>query len=213
MKLTARLLATLLLAITLSSCAGSSNTLFADNFSSKGNKWDQVTNATLTTDYFDDAYRILVNNINYDAWANPDDNKFTDVQVEVDATKHGGPETNDFGIICRYTGKGSYYYGTISSDGYYGIFKKSPDGGRQLGPGGELYSDKINQGETTNHIRFDCVGSTLTLYANGTMLEQETDPSYLEGNVGLIAGTYTEPGTDILFDNFVVYKPSSTPSK
>jgi hypothetical protein len=97
----------------------------------------------------------------------------------------------------------------ISSDGYYGIYKKSANGLRQLGLGGELYSDKIKQGATTNHIRFDCVGSTLTLYVDENMLDQQTDTSYKNGNVGLIAGTYTGPGTDILFDNFFVYQPSS----
>ncbi len=209
MKLIARLFATLVLAAIVSSCAGSSNVLLADDFSSINNQWDQVTNSTMTTDYYDNAYRILVNKENFDAWANPDDNKYNDVQVEVDATKNGGPDTNDFGIICRYTGKGSYYYGTISSDGYYAIYKKSIDGGRQLGQGGEQYSDKINQGAKANHIRFDCVGSTLTLYVNGIMLDQQTDSSYTDGNVGLIAGTFTEAGTDILFDNFYVYKPSS----
>ena len=80
----------------------------------------------MTTDYYNYAYRILVNMANYDAWANPDDLSFTDVQVEVDATKNGGPDANDFGIICRYTSGDSYYYATISSDGYYGIYRRLP---------------------------------------------------------------------------------------
>jgi hypothetical protein len=210
MKFITRLLASLILAAVISSCAGSSNVLLEDDFSGLDNHWDQISNNDLTTDYYDSAYRILVNLENYDAWANPDDLSFTDVQVEVDATKNAGPDTNDYGIICRYKGKGSYYYGLISSDGYYGIYKKSSDGGRQLGQGGEQFSDKILTGNVTNHIRFDCVGSTLTLYVNGTLIDQQTDSSYSDGNVGLIAGTYTEAGTDILFDNFFVYKPEGS---
>ena len=68
-------------------------------------------------------------------------------------------------------------------------------------------SDLIAQGAATNQIRFDCVGSTLTLYINGTQVDQQFDEDYVAGNVGLIAGTYDEAGTDILFDNFVVYQP------
>jgi hypothetical protein len=68
-------------------------------------------------------------------------------------------------------------------------------------------SDAINQGAATNHIRADCVGSTLTLYANGTQIDQQTDTDFSTGDVGLLAGTYTQTGTDILFDNFVVMKP------
>jgi hypothetical protein len=33
------------------------------------------------------------------------------------------------------------------------------------------------------------------------------DTSFTSGDVGLIAGTYEEAGTDVLFDNFVVTKP------
>jgi hypothetical protein len=210
MKLISRLFAIFVLAGLISSCAKSSNVLLYDDFSNIENNWDRVSNNDVTTDYYDNSYRILVNLANYDAWANPDSLSFTDVQVEVDATKNAGPDENDFGIICRYTDKGSYYYGWISSDGFYGIFKKSTDGGRELGLGGEQFSDKILTGVATNHIRFDCVGSTLTLYANGTMIDQQTDTSYTTGNVGLIAGTYVEVGTDILFDNFYVYNPASS---
>jgi hypothetical protein len=210
MKYLTHLVVILILAGSLASCAKSSNVLLSDDFSGTNNNWDRYSDANITTDYYDSAYRILVNMVNYDAWANPDDLSFTDVQVEVDATKNGGPDTNDFGIICRYTGKNSYYYGVISSDGYYGIYKKQADGGHQLGQGSELNSDKILTGAVTNNIRFDCVGSTLSLYANGILLEQETDSSYKSGNVGLIAGTYTETGVDILFDNYFVYKPSTS---
>jgi len=197
----------LILVTLISACAGTSNVLLSDDFSGISNNWDKASDTNMTTDYYNNAYRILVNVANYDAWANPDDLNFTDVQVEVDATKNGGPDTNDFGIICRYKGLDSYFYGVISSDGYFGIYKKTAEGGKQLGQGGEQFSDKILTGSATNHVRFDCVGSTLTLYANGTLIDEQTDSSYKDGNVGLIAGTYTETGTDILFDNFYVYKP------
>jgi hypothetical protein len=209
MKYITRFCVILIFGILMTSCAKVSNVLFSDDFSSISNNWDKAKDQNMTTDYYNNAYRILVDVANYDAWANPDELSFTDVQIEVDATKNSGPDTNDFGVICRYKGKDGYYYGTIASDGYYGIYKKTAAGGNQLGAGGELFSDKILTGAATNHIRFDCVGSTLTLYANGIQLEQETDTTYKDGNVGLIAGTYTETGTDILFDNMFVYKPSA----
>lgn len=209
MKFVARFCIILIFGILMTACAKSSNVLFSDDFSSNNNKWDTASDTNMTTDYYNNAYRILVNVANYDAWSNPDDLSFTDVQVEVDATKNGGPDTNDFGVICRYKGLDGYYYGVISSDGYFGIYKKTAEGGTQLGVGGEKFSDKILTGTATNHIRFDCVGSTFTLYVNGTQIDQETDTSYKDGNAGLIAGTYTETGTDILFDNFFVYNPAS----
>jgi hypothetical protein len=183
-----------------------SDVLFSDDFSNTSKKWDQVTDATRTTDYFNNAYHIVVSGTNSDVWANPANESFTDTRIEVDATKNGGPDDNDFGVICRYTGLDSFYYGLVSSDGYYSIMKMTSDSGKPLGKDNMLQSDKINQGAATNHIRFDCIGSTLTLYVNNTQVDQQTDTDYTTGNVGLIAGTFTTTGTDILFDNFFVYK-------
>ena len=207
MKYFSRICILFVLITLISACSAKSEVLLSDDFSSKNNNWDKVSDTNVTTDYYKNAYRILVNTTNYDAWANPGNLKFTDVKVEVDATKNGGPDSNDFGIICRYTGLDGYYYGLISSDGHYGIYKTTAQGGTILGQGGNQFSDKILVGAATNHIRFDCVGTTLTLYVNGIQLDQQTDQTYTDGNVGLIAGTYTEAGTDILFDNLFVYKP------
>lgn len=185
----------------------SSNILFSDDFSNTSKKWDQVSDSTRSTDYYNNSYRIVVNDTNSDVWANPGSESFTDTRMEADATKNGGPDDNDFGILCRYSGVDKFYYGVISSDGYYGIMKMTSDGGKPIGNENMLQSDTITQGASTNHIRFDCVGSTLTLYVNDTQIDQQTDGDYTTGNVGLIAGTFTTAGTDILFDNFFVYKP------
>jgi hypothetical protein len=183
------------------------NILFSDDFSDTSKKWDQVNDTTHTTDYFNGAYRISVNDINSDVWANPGKENFTDTHIEVDATKNAGPEDNDFGVICRYIDSDRFYYGVISSDGFYAIMKMTADGGTILGNEHMAESDLINQGAATNHIRFDCVGSTLSLFINDTRVDQQTDNEYTAGNVGLLAGSFAEAGTDILFDNIFVYKP------
>jgi hypothetical protein len=203
----------IILALTSLACfststqSAQSDVLFSDDFSDTSKKWDQVTDSSGTTDYYNKAYRILVNDTNYDAWANPGSESFIDTLTEVDATKNTGPDDNDFGINCRYIDENQFYYAVISSDGYYGIMKMTSDGSNPIGRDSMLESDKIIQGAATNHIRFDCVGSTLTLYVNGSQLDQQTDSDYTTGNVGLIAGTFGTGGTDILFDNFYIYKP------
>ncbi len=184
-----------------------SDVLFSDNFTDTSKKWDQVNEATRSTGYYNGAYRITVNGINSDVWANPAKQNFTDTHSEVDATKNGGPDDNDLGIVCRYTAVDKFYYGVISSDGYYGIMKMTANGGTPVGGDKMGQTDLVTKGTATNHIRFDCVGSTLTLCVNDTQVDQQTDSDYTAGNVGLIAGTFSTAGTDILFDNFVVYKP------
>lgn len=185
-----------------------SNVILQDDFSDTGSGWDRATTDEATTDYQNGQYRIFVNAESYSAWANPNQSSYTDVRVEVDATKAGGNDDNEFGLICRHADINNYYVANVSSDGYYGFLKRVGGGSLELiGMDSMQPTDAISLGATTNHIRLDCVGSTLTLYVNGTMVGSVTDSTHASGDVGLYAGTFDFAGTDILFDNFVVYQP------
>lgn len=180
--------------------------LFKDDFSDPSSGWDQVDSSDGMTDYENGYYRILVNSEDTDVWANPGLH-FTNVVVEVDATKAGGSDDNDFGVICRYQDVNNFYFFIISSDGYYGV-GKIVDGEQSIIGTDQLYpDDSIRQGNTTNHLKADCVGSHLVLHVNGTKITDVEDDTFSDGDVGLLAGTFSEPGTDIHFDNFVVKKP------
>ncbi|MBM3144181.1 MAG: hypothetical protein FJ010_04260 [Chloroflexi bacterium] len=180
--------------------------LFQDDFSDSSSGWDQAEGPEGTSNYENGYYRIHVITTDTDVWANPSLD-FTDVVVEVDAVKAGGPDDNDFGVICRYQDVDNFYFFIISSDGYYGI-GKTVDGVQELiGTDQMNPDDAINQGDANNHIKADCVGSHLVLHANGAKLADVEDTSLSSGDVGLIAGTFDEAGADIHFDNFVVRKP------
>ena len=181
--------------------------LFQDDFSNPDSGWDRVNVKDGITDYTPEgAYRILLNLPNTDVWANPG-LSFTDVRIEVDATKVGGPDNNDFGVQCRYQDDNNFYFFLISSDGYYGIGKVK-DGEQTLLSGENMeYSDAILQGRSTNHLRADCVGPHLKLYVNGVPVATAEDSDFTHGDVGLMAGTFDESGTDVLFDNFIVLQP------
>ena len=133
-----------------------------------------------------------------------------DIRIEVDAKKQAGPDANHFGIICRLDRANTwdYYMFLITSEGKYGIAKSSrAEGTTWLGATELTPSDAINLGDEINHIRADCVGSTLTLYVNGQKLLEAQDSSLPEGDVGLVAGSTVEGGVDILFDDFKLYAP------
>ncbi|MGH2606539.1 MAG: hypothetical protein ACRDG5_08090 [Anaerolineales bacterium] len=183
---------------------GSSDVLFEDDFSDDGSGWDRVDESDRVTDYRNGSYVIRVNDTSSDAWANPG-KSFTDVRVEVDATKADGDDNNNFGVICRSEGVDDFYTLWISSDGFWAIVKIE-NGDLDFLADWETH-DAIRQGDATNHIRADCVGDELTLYANGTLLGSASDSAYSSGDVGLEAGTFDVPGTEIQFDNFVVYAP------
>jgi len=182
------------------------NLLFQDDFSDTSSGWDRVTTESGVIDYIDGVYRIFVNESGTDVWSNPGLD-FTDVTVQIDATKVGGPEDNDFGVICRSVDISKFYFFVISSDGYYGIGKVSDAGQELIGMDAMQPSEAIHQGEATNAIRADCIGSSLSLYVNGEKLDEVQDTEFSSGDVGLIAGSFDIPGTDIHFDNFSVTKP------
>jgi len=183
-----------------------SNVLFQDDFSDPSSGWDRVEVGDGSTDYLDGKYRIYVNSDNTDVWANPGLD-FADSVIEVEATKVGGADDNDLGLICRYQDVSNFYFFIISSDGFYGIAKVVDGEQILIGAENMEYTEAINQGNATNKLRADCVGQHLVLHVNGQQLLDVTDSDYAQGDVGLIAGTFDITGTDIYFDNFVVKKP------
>jgi hypothetical protein len=183
------------------------NVLFQDDFSSTDSGWEQISrDETGITDYDQGGFRIQVLQPHYDYWVNPG-LSFTDVSIEADAKKIGGPEDNDFGLICRYSDANNFYVFLAASDGYFAIGKYTNDNFEIIGGDYLQETDTVKSGDATNHLRADCVGSTLTMYINGTQVQQVTDSEHTSGDVGLIASTYDTSGTDILFDNFIVRKP------
>ena len=183
--------------------------LFKDDFSNPDSGWDRGSNDSYLTDYATGGYRINVIPPTYAAFANPYQTFQNDVRIEVDATKIGGPDDNAFGVQCRYQDVDNYYYFYISSDGFVGIgIDKAGEKTIISTSDGSMVDDSsIIQGAATNHLRADCIGSTLTLYVNGTQAAAATDSTFTGGDVGLVARTFSIGGTDILFSNFFVYKP------
>ncbi len=182
------------------------STLFYDDFSDPTTGWDRRTYDGGATDYVDGQYQILVTEPESDYWANPG-LSFDDVRLETTATKAGGPDDNDFGVICRYLDTGNFYYFVISSDGFGGILKVKSQVTTPLVAGGMLASDAIHQGNAANSLAAECIGSTLRLFVNEQLVAEAEDPDFASGDVGLIAGTFDIPGTDVRFDDFRVLEP------
>ena len=184
--------------------------LFSDDFSNPNSGWDRNDWDNGFTDYVDNAYQISVKRENYDIWTNPYLNFEGDVSVEVDASKVAGDLDDNYGILCRYSGAASspsYYFFFISSDGF-AVIGKAIDGETTYLSSDQMeYSDAINQGVATNHLRADCVGSTLTFYVNDELVATASDSSLMDGDVGLDGGTFAATSATFLFDNFVVYQP------
>jgi hypothetical protein len=177
--------------------------LFVDDFNDPPSGWGIWNRDGGSVDYLDGGLRFQVEDTYFDFWSVAG-KKFGDVQIDVEVLKRGGPDDNNFGIICRYQDEDNFYMLVASSDGYYGIAKLKNGQYSMIGSEQLQYSDAILPGQAVNHLRGVCVGDALRLYANGVKLMEAQDGDFSSGDVGLVAGAYQESGVDLLFDQFVV---------
>jgi hypothetical protein len=178
--------------------------LYQESFADNTSGWDRVKNDGGIMDYDSGGYRILVRQPGLNFWSTLGRN-FGDVRVEADVTRLNGPDENRTGLICRYQ-HGDYYFFIISNDGYYAIGKFVRGQTFLLGQSEMQKSDLIQSG-SVNHLHADCIGDTLTFYVNNTQVAATQDSDFATGDVGVLAGAFTEPGVDVLFQNFVVLQP------
>jgi hypothetical protein len=184
----------------------SGNVLYQDIFSNPESGWGELTTPAGTAGYVNGAYRFVVNQPNVNLWSHPG-MEFTNLHEEVSLMTAAGPQENRMGLVCRLQDDKNFYFFVISADGYFGIGKVK-DGQTSLLTGDQMQrSDAILTGTQINRVRADCLGNALILYVNGTMVATTTDADFVSGDVGLLGGTFDQPGAEIYFDNFVVYKP------
>ena len=204
----------LTLLASLSACTAPSTkpaqtkSLFSDDFSNTTSGWTVSNTVDGSIGYSADSYTFLVNNPGTLLLANPGKSFPGDISVEVDARKMAGPDDNYFGVLCHYRDPQNYYVLMITSDGYSGISMRKDGVDTLISPGLKfLKMDGIKKSASTNHIRADCIGSTLTLYVNGNQVATASDSTLSGGDTGLFARTYDTGGVDILFHDFTVSAP------
>jgi hypothetical protein len=202
------------LALILYACASQpatspANALFFDDFSQSSSGWTMLQNGDGNIAYANSAYEISVKKPNTLLLANAGKSFPGDVSIEVDARKIGGSDDNYFGILCHYQDADNYYIFLVTSDGYTGIAMRKNGEDTLISPGLKfLKMDGIKSGGAVNHLRADCIGETLTLYANGKQVSLAFDKSLTGGGVGLATRSGRLEGvTTIRFDNFSVTRP------
>lgn len=178
--------------------------LYQEGFEDNTTGWARISNDNGIEDYDSGGYRILVKQPKLNIWSTSEKD-FGDVRVEADVIRLNGPDENRMGLICRYQ-SGNYYFFIISNDGYYVIGKFIGGLTLLLGQTEMQTSETIQTGKM-NHLRADCIGNMLTFYINFTEVASATDPDLPTGDVGVLAGAFSQPGVDVLFDNFVVMQP------
>ena len=131
--------------------SASGTILFEDDFSKANTGWDRLQAAEGIMDYDAGGYRILVNAQETNFWSTPH-RSFSDVRIEVDAGKLGGPEENRAGLFCRYA-DADYYFFMLTHDGYFGIGIFSNGQAILLGQNEMQFNSAIHKGVNINHLR------------------------------------------------------------
>ena len=183
--------------------------LFQDDFSDPGSGWDTGRTNEFLSDYHNGGLRIKIDDVQRQIWVNPGLRFEGDIRLEVYATQLSDVDNNSFGLICRQIENESgyrYYFSVISSQGFAAIGKMLDNEPTYLVRSSSAVP-QINAGRATNRINMDCIGDAITLYSNGIQILAANDSDFTSGDVGLIAGTFEQPGTEILFDNFSVSRP------
>lgn len=188
--------------------AGDAGLLFIDDFSDPASGWYSNGGPETQAQYVEGGYLLGHNQPNSVVWALPG-RLVTDTRIQATATRVGGDDDNFFGLLCRVQGtgqSGDFYAFIISSDGHFGIAKKSGPSLSLIGQEMMMRHPAIRLGNEPNVITAICSGSRLALYVNGEFVAETSDEQYTLGQVGLMAGTFELGGTQILFDDFTVHR-------
>ena len=131
------------------------------------------------------------------------------VSIEADVTPFDYGDAATWGLACRRErGVGSFYYASLGEAGGHAggiIFRQDVAGGDWTEIASEPLPADVTIGRfETNHLRLDCIGNTITLYADGSKVVEGTDSTYSTGSVALFANPSPDAPADIAFDNLTI---------
>jgi len=179
--------------------------IYEDDFSDLNSGWTQKGDSNFSRGYVDGEYHIEVFAKDRLAWATTEVSS-VDTIVDVDAHVIKSASDGDYGVVCRYQDKGNFYGLEIAENGYFAIWKYV--NGEYSALLDWQSSNFITQSGEDQHFTAGCIGDTLTLAINGELLAEVHDSDLTSGEVGMVVGTYANPGIRVGFDNFRVSSPS-----
>ena len=195
----------LLSLVGLTACMGGP-AAFNDDFSDPASGGGAASTETYVRGYDSGKYLIRLDVPDWFAWTT---GGYTYENVSLEVTAHSeGDVDNHYGLICRASGAGFYYF-AVSADGYYAIFRRTGDEGLiPLTGRAMLRSSAVHSGSTTNRLLAICEDTTLTFYVNGEQVAQVEDDALQEGDIGMAAGTAPRANTTLVwFDDLTVAEP------
>ena len=179
---------------------------YAENFDEVGT-WTVGDDATATGTIQNGVYEMFVEESGGIFWVTGGRN-FANATYQVAATPVEGTIDNGYGMLFRVEGEDSnFYIFKVSSDGFVWIGRCSDSctEASALVERDWFASDAVLQGlNVTNILRVEANGSDMIFFINDTEVGRTTDETLTEGDIGLVAETFTPGGLRVQFDNFSV---------
>jgi hypothetical protein len=207
----------LFLLITITACGSSGgdlnldahDVLFHDEFTAgSSGSWLLEGDELGQTAVINDTLHIEVNTPNTIQYATLTDPIFDDFILDVDATILAGSPDSTYGILFRMQGNQQFYRFEILGTGKFMLEKRDADGTWTRLLNDWTAHEAILTGlNSTNHLRVEAKGPNIAIYANDQLLYRAVDTAYTVGTIALDAGTFGQPGLQVVFDNLVVRKP------
>ncbi len=135
---------------------------------------------------------------------------FSDFTLEVETRLVSGSPSSTYGVLFRMQSPEEFYRFEITADGMYLLERHDPQGARYRFMDDWRDAVAINQGiGATNRLKVVADGPDIAVFVNDTLLEEVTDGSYRAGNIALDTGTFDAAGTQVSFDNVLVFPPTN----
>lgn len=178
-------------------------TIFEDDFRSDI-IWYESTADNFGFELVADGYRLYVNFVN-GAIVSVRSQDHTAVRLEAEAAFTTSPPDGYWGVACRQQDPENYYGFVLTSAGNYGILRNLDGEITFLNEGPAPAGLFVPGG--ANRLAGACVEDRLTLYLAGQPVTEIQDTTFENGNIGVLAGTRSAAGVDVLFTYFAIQVP------
>lgn len=183
--------------------------LFADSFTAGSTgDWLVEGDELGQTAVINDQMRIAVNAPNTIQFTTLMDPIFTDFVAQIDAAVLAGGLDSSYGILFRMQNESQFYRFAVMGTGKYILERRDANGSWARLVDGWQDTAVVQTGmNVSNRLRVEAVGPNIAIFANDELLARVVDTTYTAGTLGLEAGTFGQPGLEVIFDNLIVTEP------
>lgn len=181
---------------------------YAETFEAAG-EWTAGEGVTAAGHVVDGVYEMTIEpDLSGDSFWTTAGRNFADGVYQVEATPLEGAEDNGYGMLLRVdTAAERFYVFKVSSDGYVyiGLCSDSCSDQQALVERDWFGSPAVAQGlGVTNMLRVVAEGPDMVFFVNDVEVGRVSDTTVENGDIGMLAETFTPGGLRVAFDNFTV---------